>query len=273
MGQASSRGLLSHQREEMAVAGGKQRHTDPQHEMTQMAYVMNMVRMGSWALVCLLSYAAPAMSGEAFTGYQIDNHGQYFGFLGVRAPLLSETASIQPFVQVTGAGLGYKYFSNGQERKADVQFASPSIGIKLPRGPWTLIALAGPQFRWKQEEQAVGTGRVARTDVGAYVQGEAFYWHEEGTFHAIMSYTDLDHFVWSRLRGTKLVHKTEQGCCTTYLGWDLSGMGNKDFYAVQTGPLLQIPIHTFYLTLKTGYQYNQTFHGGVFGGIEVYTTF
>lgn len=234
---------------------------------------MIIVRMGLWALLCLLFYTAPAMSGEVFTGSQIDNHGQYLGFLGVRAPLLSETAAIQPFVQIMGVGLGYKFFSNGQERKADVQLASPSIGIKLPQGPWTFIALAGPQFRWKQEEQGVRTGRVTRTDVGAYVQSEALYWHEEGTFHAIASYTDLDHFVWSRLRGTKRVHKSEQGCCTAYVGWDLSGMGSKDFHAVQTGPLLQIPIHSVYLTLKAGYQYSQTFHNGAYGGIEVYTPF
>jgi hypothetical protein len=50
-------------------------------------------------------------------------------------------------------------------------------------------------------------------------------------------------------------------------------MGNNDFYAVQTGPLVQVPVERFYLTLKGGYQYTQTFHNGVYGGVELYFPF
>jgi len=146
------------------------------------------------------------------------------------------------------------------------------LGIKVIQGPWNFIGFAGPQFRWKQEDRPTG-GRTNENDVGVYLQGEAFHWHEKGTFHGIVSYTDLDNFVWSRLRATRLVHKSEQGCCSTYLGWDLAGMGNKDFYAIQTGPLVQVPVGRFYLTLKGGYQYTQTFHNGVYGGVELYFPF
>jgi hypothetical protein len=106
-----------------------------------------------------------------------------------------------------------------------------------------------------------------------YLQGEAFYWHEKGTFHGIVSYTDLQNFVWSRLRATRLVHKSEEGCCSTYLGWDLAGMGNNQFYAVQTGPVVQVPIERFYFTVKGGYQYTQTFLNGMYGGVELYFPF
>jgi hypothetical protein len=50
-------------------------------------------------------------------------------------------------------------------------------------------------------------------------------------------------------------------------------MGNKDFYAVQTGPLVQVPVDRVYLTFKSGYQYTQTFHNGVYGGVELYFPF
>src|SRR5215475_1829764 len=90
----------------------------------------------------------------------------------------------------------------------------------------------------------------ANTKIIRGTQAEAFYWHEEGTFHAIVSYTNLDDFVWSRARATRLVHKSEQGCCSTYLGWDLAGMGNNQFYAIQTGPVVQVPINVFYFTVK-----------------------
>ena len=70
-----------------------------------------------------------------------------------------------------------------------------------------------------------------------------------------------------------LVHKSDQGCCSTYFGWDVAGMGNKDFYTIQTGPLIQIPINQFIFTIKGGYQYSQTFQSGTYGGIELYVPF
>jgi hypothetical protein len=50
-------------------------------------------------------------------------------------------------------------------------------------------------------------------------------------------------------------------------------MGNKDFYAIQSGPLVQVPVERFYLTLKGGYQYTQTFQNGTYGGVELYFPF
>ena len=132
--------------------------------------------------------------------------------------------------------------------------------------------MAGPQFRWKQEDQLAGS-RSHDNFVGAYVQLEAFRWQEEGIFHAIASYTDIDRFSFGRVRKTWLVHKEEQTCCSVYLGGDLAGMGNDQFYAVQAGPLVQVPINIFWLTLKGGYQYSETFHSGVYGGIELYFPF
>ena len=61
--------------------------------------------------------------------------------------------------------------------------------------------------------------------------------------------------------------------CSNYLGWDVAGMGNKDFYAVQTGSLGQVAIDQFYLTLKGGYQYTKLFQNGVYGGVEIYFPF
>ena len=224
------------------------------------------------ALCVALLWPGVVAAGDAFTGYQIDHKGQYFSYLGVRAPLMEERAGFQPFLQVSGSGLGYSFKDNGQERDASMQFVNPSLGLKYTVGSWAWIGMAGPQFRWTQEEPRTGP-RTHKQEVGAYMQLEAIRWHEQGTFSAIASYTDIDDFFFGRLRGTRLVHKSEQGCCSTYLGLDLAGMGNKDFYAVQTGPLVQVPVDIFYLTLKGGYQYTQVFQNGVYGGVEVYFPF
>jgi cellulose biosynthesis protein BcsS len=214
----------------------------------------------------------PALAGDAFTGYQVDNKGEYFAYLGIRAPLMEERKGFQPFIQVFGAGVGYTFKDNGQERDATLQYVTPSLGLKYTTGPWSFLGMVGPQFRWKQEDQATGP-RSNETFVGTYVQLEAFRWHEEGIFHAIASYADIDGFSYGRVRKTWLVHKSEQRCCSWYVGGDLAGMGNNQFYAVQAGPLVQVPINIFYLTFKGGYQYSQTFHSGAYGGVELYFPF
>ena len=147
------------------------------------------------ALCAALLWPGAGIAGDVFTGYQIDHQGQYYTYLGVRTPLTSGESNLQPFIQVMGAGLGYSFKDNGAKRDAEVQFASPSLGIKFIQGPWNFIGFAGPQFRWKQEDRSTG-GRTNENDVGVLLQGEAFHWHEKGTFHAIASYTDLDSFAW-----------------------------------------------------------------------------
>jgi hypothetical protein len=214
----------------------------------------------------------PLFAGDVFTGYQADNKGQYFTYLGVRAPLMEQRRGLQPFFQVFGAGVGYTFKDNGQERDANLQFVTPSLGVKYSTGAWSWMAMAGPQFRWKQEEQVTGP-RSHDNFIGAYFQLEAFHWQEKGIFHAIASYTDIDGFFFGRLRKTTLVYDSAAGCCSVYLGGDVAGMGNNQFYAVQVGPLIQVPVNILYFTLKGGYQYTQTFQNGVYGGIEVYFPF
>lgn len=219
----------------------------------------------------ILMIPALGVAGDAFTGVQIDNKSQYFAYLGIRQPLRTKS-DLQPFVQFFAASLGYSFESNGQRRDARVNFIVPSLGLKQQLGSWSLVGFAGPQLRRKEEDLIPsGTGRV--DEIGAYVQGEAMYWRERGSFHAIASYTELDHFFWSRLRGKLLVHRTTQGCCSSYVGWDVVGMGNKDFYAVQTGPLVEIPVKQFFFLLRGGYQYSQAFQNGAYTGLEIYTPF
>jgi len=224
------------------------------------------------ALGAAVLWPGVVAAGDVFTGFQIDDHSQYYAYAGVRTPITSGSSNLQPFVQMMGSGLGYTFKDNGVKRDAEVQFATPALGLKYIQGPWSFLGFAGPQFRWKQQDLPRG-GRSNESDIGFQLQGEAFRLHEQGIVHAIVSYTNLDDLVWSRLRATRLVYKPEQGCCSTYLGWDLTGMGNKDFYAVLTGPIVQVPIDRFYLTIKGGYQYSQTFQNGGYGGVELYFPF
>lgn len=233
-----------------------------------------MARLALFLLVAVILITGPATSqaGDTFTGFQIDNKSQYFGYLGVRAPVLQMSGGTNLFVQAMTAGLGYSFKSNGQLLDANVQFIVPSLGISQNVGGWTLSALAGPQLR-RIEEQRVNTSSSIEHQIGAYGQLEALYWHEKGSFHAIASYADLDNFFWSRLRGKLLAYAPDKSCCKTFVGWDVAAMGNADFKAVQTGPLVEVPIGKVFLLAKGGYQNSSSFHSGAYGGFEIYFPF
>lgn len=220
-------------------------------------------------LICL---PLVSESGDVFTGFQIDNKSQYFGYLGVRTPILQNSEGLSLFVQAMTSGLGYQFRTNGQLLDANIQSIVPSLGVTKRLGGWALSALAGPQFR-RIEEQQLTSGNTTTYQAGTYVQLEAFYRHEKWNLLAIGSYADLDNFFWSRLRGKVHDYKPEQSCCALSVGWDVTGMGNADFRGVMTGPLGEIQIGNVFVLVRGGYQNNTTFHGGSYGGFEIYFPF
>jgi len=233
-----------------------------------------MTRYMSCLLATLVLTLLPvrAQAGDVFTGFQIDNKRQYFGYFGVRTPILLMSGGTTIFAQAMTAGLGYSFKSNGQLLDANVQFVVPSLGISQSLGRWTFMALAGPQLRRIEEDRLNANSRIDH-QVGVFGQLEALYWHEKGSLHAIGSYADLDNFFWGRLRGKLLTYKSDRGCCPLYTGWDIAGMGNGEFRALQTGPILEVPISKVFFLVKGGYQNSTSFHSGGYGGVEVYFPF
>lgn len=233
-----------------------------------------MARRASYLLAALVLTVLPVSSqaGDLFTGFQIDNRSQYFGYLGIRIPVLQTQGGTKLFVQTTTAGLGYSSKSNGRILDTNVQFVVPSFGVSHTFGRWTFLALGGPQLR-RIEEERLNSSSSTDHQIGGFGQVEALYWHEKGSAHMIGSYADLDNFFWGRLRGKLLVRNSAAGCCRLYAGWDVAGMGNGDFRAVQTGPLFEVPIGKVHLLAKGGYQHTTSFHSGGYGGFEVYLPF
>lgn len=211
-------------------------------------------------------------AGEVFSGFQLGNKNQYFGYIGVRTPILQSSGESSVFLQAMTSGLGYKFKSNGQLLDANIQSIIPSLGITKTLGSWALSALAGPQMR-RVEEQQLSASNTTTYQAGVYGQLEAFYRHEKWNLLAVGSYADLDNFFWSRLRGKVLAYKPEEGCCVTSVGWDVTGMGNADFREVLTGPVGEIQIGHVFVLVRGGYQNNTTFHSGSYGGLDIYFPF
>ncbi len=233
-----------------------------------------MARLTRFLLTAGILTYLPLVSeaGEVFTGFQIDNKNQYFTYLGVRTPILRTSGEPALFVQVMTGGFGYSFKTNGQLLDANVQSIVPSLGITKTLGGWMLSALAGPQLR-RIEEQRLNANNTIAYQAGVYGQLEAFYLHEKWNLLAIGSYADLDNFFWSRLRGKALVYKPEKSCCATYVGWDVTGMGNADFRGIMTGPVGEVLVGNVFVLVRGGYQHNTTFHSGTYGGFEIYFPF
>jgi len=218
--------------------------------------------LGLMLAACILTcLPLESEAGDVFTGFQIDNKNQYYSYLGVRTPIVRISGGPNLFVQAMTAGLGYSFKTNGQLLDANVRSMVPSLGITKTLGGWTLSTLASPQLR-QIEEQRLNASNTIVYQAGVYGQLEAFYWHEKWILLAIGSYADLDNFFWSRLRGNVLAYKPEKSCCATYVGWDLTGMGNADFRGVMAGPVGEVQVGNVFVLARAAYQYNTTFHRG-----------
>jgi hypothetical protein len=226
-----------------------------------------------FALILLL-HSPNASAGDLFTGFQMDGRAQYFAYLGVRQDFPWESFGLKGYAQLFAAGQGYEYQSDDRDIDADVQFLIPSLGasMSLGDGAWSVATHVGPKLRWKNEvgfENATGRD----FDVGVFVQAESMYWQETHSLHGIVSYGSLDNFFFGRIRGKLRAYSPETGCCSIFAGMEVAGMGNDDYRAVQAGPVLEVPIASFFLLVRGGYQHDDSFGSGGYGGLEVYTAF
>ena len=231
----------------------------------------------SFTLIAALAIAVVptmALAGDLFTGFQMDDDGQYFAYLGLRETLPWEVSELKTYVQLFASGQSYEYESGNRDIEAEIQSLTPSLGVtkSLTGTAWSLSALAGPQLRWKKEEGFLNdSGRDL--DVGVFVQAESMYWKEAGSLHAIVSYASLDDFFFGRLRGKMRAFTPETGCCQVFLGFEAAGMGNDDFRALQIGPLVEVPVGRVFLLARGGYQNDNSSGSRGYGGLELYMPF
>jgi hypothetical protein len=222
----------------------------------------------------LILLPVTASAGDLFTGFQMDNEVQYFTYLGVKENLPWEVAGVGGYVHLFGAAQSYEFESGNRDIDADIQFLVPSLGVtsKFGTEAWSFSLHAGPKLSWKKEHGfLVDSG--SDFEVGAFVQAETIYWQESHSVHGIFSYGSQDNFFFGRVRGKLRTYSPKTGCCSIFAGIDVAGMGNDDFRAVQTGPLVEVPIGRFSLLARGGYQHDSTFGSGAYGGLEFYAPF
>ncbi|HSF66204.1 MAG TPA: hypothetical protein VLA67_02130, partial [Nitrospiraceae bacterium] len=65
--------------------------------MARTQYVRLVILALAALLLALMMYSH-AVAGDVFTGYQVDNKGEYFAYLGIRAPFMEQRHGFQPFI-------------------------------------------------------------------------------------------------------------------------------------------------------------------------------
>jgi hypothetical protein len=233
---------------------------------------MAVLARAALALIIMLPCAS-ARAGDLFTGFQMDDEAKYFAYLGLREDLPWEAFGLKGYAQLFGAGQSYEFESGNQDIDAEVQFLIPALGVtKALGGGWSVSGLVGPKLRWKKEEGFPDdSGR--EFDVGVFVQAETMYWRETHSLHGIISYGSQDDFFFGRARGKLQIYSRARGCCEIFAGLEVAGMGNRDFRAVQTGPLVEVPIGRVSVLARVGFQHDSSFGSGAYGGLEINTRF
>lgn len=225
------------------------------------------------ALIILVT-SMSASAGDFFTGFRMDGETQYHAYLGLRMKLPFAFSGFETHAQLFTSAQSYEYDTDDQEIEADVQNLTPSLVVSrsLGGGPWTILALVGPELRWKHED-GFRNDSDREFDVGVMLQMESMYWQETRNLHAMVSYASLDDFFFGRVRAKLQTYSPETGCCPIFAGLDIAGMGNDDFRAVQVGPVVEVPVAGFFLLFRAGYQNDSSFGSGGYGGLEIYTQF
>lgn len=218
-----------------------------------------MIRVFCGLLIMLVMFAATRSEGaELFTGFQMDNHGQYIGFLGNRSEVYV-SSNTHVFVQETLGAFGYDSLDG---RNTQVKFFTPSLGVSRVSGAWTYGVHVGPQVRQFREEELSSVYQF-----GGMGQLEISYQQKDVFLQALGSYATINNFFWGRVRGLKSTYSD------VFSGAEISGMGNAGFRAVQLGPVVQVPIGPLFVLFRGGYQHNTTFESGTYGGMEVFFSY
>jgi hypothetical protein len=205
----------------------------------------------------ILLFPNTGESAGVFGGAEVDNKGQRFFYMGAQT-------EGKYFFQIFAGDLLYDFEDAGKTTEAKLRFITPAIGVRK-QGPMTLSLAVGPTFREKKEEQSTGVKK--ETGTGGFLQLGGFIWQEDKNFEFLASYTTLDNFIWSRMRGKKRV--TDR----FFTGAELFWMGNEDFDSWGGGPLLELSGKRGGLTLKVGYKHTSIYQGGMYTGIEFYVPF
>lgn len=214
-----------------------------------------------WRVILIVSFLLFwPIAGECagvFGGFEFDDEEQHFYYLGV-------ATDGKYFLNALASHNRYEFEDNGELKLAKIKSLSLGAGLRR-EGPLSLAVSAGPVVREKDEE--VDEGTSSETEIGALFQFDGYWWRDDEVLRLQATFSTLDTFVWSRLRGRKRIHGVLYG------GAEVFWMGNSDYHAWGVGPILEVGLEAISVVARWGFKHSSTFNGGVYAGVELYAPF
>lgn len=158
---------------------------------------------------------------------------------------------------LTNSYLYYNFRQNAGVTTVNSPGAALLIGYR--RATRRLVYTIGPGVEVRREIRALANGqRLLSTQIGATVQGEAFFQANSLTkLNVISSYEMANHYVWTRGGFERQVTNTKiEGRGGLEIGAEITGQGNGDVHQVEAGGVVEIPltgIRNTSLQFRSGY--------------------
>lgn len=214
---------------------------------------MKKVRWMGSLIICIVLFPKLASGQELISGWE---GGPSYGY-GYVSSIFSvpESARNMLVIRPTFSYLYYNFQQNGGFTVVDSPGAGLEIGYRRQTRRGTYTIGPGIEVRWDHRVLSNGQ-RLTSTQIGATVQGEAFFQANSLTnFNIISSYETANHYMWTRAGFKRQVTNTRLEGRGLAVGAELNGQGNHDVHQLETGGMIEVPLrlHNTTLQLRSGY--------------------
>jgi hypothetical protein len=140
----------------------------------------------------LVSPKSHALENSAFSGFQIDDRGQYLAYGGLRTNLSRPNWFVEPYVQLLAFQQRFYVRSEGQLLPSQLTQVAPTLGLSKSIGKLELQASVGPSFLFSRTDNLVEgpennvlPQKEKTTKVGYGLNGYAQYWNGSNGFEGL----------------------------------------------------------------------------------------
>ena len=227
------------------------------------------------AIILAGAGTASAATYGLLLGGEADSDGQGYAYTGLMAEQ-QIAGGVSLLGKVWFDYLAYRFEKNQAPVRAKAPAIVPAVGFKYSGVNWYTSIWGGWERRntvIKPTEADVGVKGV--TD-SAVVQWEGALRLETATYlEVLVSYSTKNDYFWSRGRAKQELDPVSTGGYPLRLGVEVVGQGNKDYQALQVGPVAELLTlnRSISLIVHGGYKHSSSFNGSGYGGIELYIGF
>ena len=235
-------------------------------------WIKNTLIMSICAVVLLSAPAVMASPFSLLLGGEADTEEQAYYYAGiVGEKRMGDNVSLMGRLWLDY--LTYRFEKDSDIIKAKAPAVQPALGVKFFGDGWYTTLWAG----WGHRNTVISPFRddvkVKGVSDSLLLQVELDKWTKTSTnLSLIASYSTNDSYIWGRGR---VKQEILPGGIPLRIGLELIGQGNRDYNALQVGPVVEICTlsRNASIALHGGYKYSSSISDSAYGGCELYYGF